>query len=77
MKPVLPISSSTHMITFTFENGTVATLRGSGTEPKLKYYVELGGSDPTQVNSVLDDVVQSIIDQCLQPEKNGLEKPRD
>ena len=28
------------MITFTFENGCVATLRTSGTEPKIKYYTE-------------------------------------
>jgi hypothetical protein len=30
-KAILPTSSSTHMITFFFENGCVATLRGSGT----------------------------------------------
>jgi len=30
-KAILPTSSSTHMITFLFENGCVATLRGSGT----------------------------------------------
>ena len=29
------------MITFTFEDGCVATLRTSGTEPKIKYYTEV------------------------------------
>lgn len=29
------------MITFTFANGGVATIRTSGTEPKIKYYSEL------------------------------------
>lgn len=29
------------MITFTFANGGVATMRTSGTEPKIKYYTEL------------------------------------
>lgn len=29
------------MITFTFSNGGVATMRTSGTEPKIKYYTEL------------------------------------
>lgn len=29
------------MITFTFENGVVITLRTSGTEPKIKYYSEM------------------------------------
>lgn len=73
----LPTSTSSHMITFTFENGCVATLRGSGTEPKLKYYVELGGPSPTEVRSQLNEIVQAIIDQLLEPEVNGLEKPKD
>ena len=38
---VLPVSKSSQMITFYFENGCVATLRTSGTEPKIKYYTEL------------------------------------
>ncbi len=29
------------MITFTLINGSVITLRASGTEPKIKYYIEL------------------------------------
>lgn len=43
-KPILPVSSGTQMITFFFENGCVATLRGSGTEPKLKYCFNLCSS---------------------------------
>ncbi|ETE57356.1 Phosphoglucomutase-2, partial [Ophiophagus hannah] len=38
---VLPTSKSSQMITFTFSNGCVATMRTSGTEPKIKYYAEL------------------------------------
>jgi phosphomannomutase len=30
------------MLTLTLAGGAVATLRASGTEPKLKYYVEVG-----------------------------------
>lgn len=44
-KPLLPVSKSSQMITFNFENGLIATLRTSGTEPKIKYYAELCG-DP-------------------------------
>lgn len=33
------------MVTFNFDNGLIATLRTSGTEPKIKYYAELC-SDP-------------------------------
>jgi len=45
-KPLLPTSSSTHMLTYTFENGAVITLRTSGTEPKLKYYAEMSAASP-------------------------------
>lgn len=44
-KPVLSVSKSSQMITFYFDNGLIATLRTSGTEPKIKYYAELC-SDP-------------------------------
>lgn len=40
----LPISKSSQMITFSFNNGMVTTLRTSGTEPKIKYYSELCAS---------------------------------
>jgi phosphomannomutase len=29
------------MVTFTLETGSIVTLRASGTEPKIKYYIEL------------------------------------
>lgn len=35
------MSKGSQMITFTFQNGCVATLRTSGTEPKIKYYAEM------------------------------------
>lgn len=37
----LPSSKSSQMITFSFNNGAVVTLRTSGTEPKIKYYAEM------------------------------------
>ena len=47
-KALLPISKSSQMITFTFKNGLVTTLRTSGTEPKIKYYNEFCGSPEQQ-----------------------------
>eukprot|EP01122_Echinamoeba_exundans_P010951 TRINITY_DN420_c0_g1_i1.p1 TRINITY_DN420_c0_g1~~TRINITY_DN420_c0_g1_i1.p1 ORF type:complete len:536 (+),score=130.88 TRINITY_DN420_c0_g1_i1:497-2104(+) len=79
-KPILPVSRGTEMITFHFENGAVATLRGSGTEPKLKYYTELPGApgvDSKIVEAELSELVQEIIKHFLQPEKWGLQKPKD
>lgn len=43
-RSTLPASKSTQMVTFSFENGAVITLRTSGTEPKLKYYAEMCAS---------------------------------
>lgn len=63
-KAVLPTSKSSQMITFTFANGGVATMRTSGTEPKIKYYAELcappGNSDPEQLKKELNELVSAI-----------------
>ena len=48
-KALLPTDPNSEMITFGFENGVVMTLRNSGTEPKLKYYLEYCGQ-PKQTN---------------------------
>jgi phosphomannomutase len=46
------------MVTFTFTNGCVATLRTSGTEPKIKYYVEMHGADPVLTATILEDITK-------------------
>ncbi len=76
-RSALPMTPAIEMITFYFKNGGVATLRGSGTEPKLKYYVELSGADRAQVHADLERLVAAIIHQCLQPQKFGLVPPAD
>ncbi|KAF2076229.1 hypothetical protein CYY_002470 [Polysphondylium violaceum] len=76
-KAILPTSSSTQMITFYFENGGIATLRGSGTEPKLKYYVEMVGQDKSNVEQTLGQLVKSVIDEFLCPVENQLTPPKD
>lgn len=73
-KPDLPVSKSSQMLTFTFENGAVITLRTSGTEPKLKYYCEYYDETPEKAREILDDLVLNhMIPNFLQPEKYGLE----
>lgn len=76
-KAVLPTSRSSQMITFNFSNGGVATIRTSGTEPKIKYYTELcaapGNSDVVQLRKELDDLVDAIVENFLEPEKNKLQ----
>ncbi|CAG9319748.1 unnamed protein product [Blepharisma stoltei] len=74
-KPVLPISPSTQMITFTFENGAIITLRTSGTEPKIKYYCEYHGNTLEDTRAELNELVDHMIDQLLQPQRYGLTPP--
>ena len=75
-KAILPISSSTHMITFCFENGAMCTIRGSGTEPKLKFYIEYHDSDKTKAQETLKKIHKAIVDNFLKPIENGLEFPK-
>ncbi|XP_073813716.1 phosphoglucomutase 2 [Musca autumnalis] len=80
-KATLPVSSSTQMITFTFENGLVITLRTSGTEPKIKYYAELCAK-PEEKNwpalrATLDRMVEGIVEEFLQPTVNDLKPKSD
>ncbi|CAG8512396.1 5364_t:CDS:10 [Funneliformis mosseae] len=71
-QPILPTSKSSHMITFGLENGCNLTLRTSGTEPKIKYYLELSGKDKKEVGNELRKIAHGVSDELLEPEKYGL-----
>jgi len=73
-KPKLPTSSSP-MLTLRFTNGTVAQFRGSGTEPKFKYYIEMRGKPGVKREIVMNELeVMSkiILEELLHPFENGL-----
>lgn len=76
LRSVLPVSRSSHMITFTLQNGVVATLRTSGTEPKIKYYTEFcatpGRSEVSTLEEELRNATAALVDEFLEPEKNNL-----
>ncbi|EPQ08325.1 Glucose 1,6-bisphosphate synthase [Myotis brandtii] len=75
-KSVLPVSKNSQMITFTFQNGCVATLRTSGTEPKIKYYAEMCASPDRSDTALLEEelkkLIEALIENFLEPSKNGL-----
>ena len=50
-RAVLPVDSASQMITFDFANGACLTLRTSGTEPKIKYYMEVMGEQKEECES--------------------------
>uniref|UniRef100_A0A671N7D5 Glucose 1,6-bisphosphate synthase-like n=1 Tax=Sinocyclocheilus anshuiensis TaxID=1608454 RepID=A0A671N7D5_9TELE len=75
-KCVLPLSRNSQMVTFTFQNGIVATLRTSGTEPKIKYYTEFcaapGERDISSLEEELRKVTAALVEEFLEPDKNNL-----
>jgi phosphomannomutase len=68
-KPVLPVSAASQMITFwTSEPAeSVTTLRTSGTEPKIKYYIDVKHTDEETAKSLLQELRQSVINELLEP----------
>ncbi|XP_035535787.1 glucose 1,6-bisphosphate synthase [Morone saxatilis] len=76
LRSVLPVTRSSHMITFTLQNGVVATLRTSGTEPKIKFYTEYcaapGNSEASRLEEELRKITDALLDEFLEPERNNL-----
>jgi len=68
----LPVSKTSHMITFYFDGGAVLTMRTSGTEPKIKFYSEMIGSSRESCTSELNELIELMVKDFYQPEKNGL-----
>ncbi|XP_035856956.1 glucose 1,6-bisphosphate synthase isoform X1 [Sander lucioperca] len=79
-RSVLPVTRSSQMITFTLQNGVVATLRTSGTEPKIKYYTEYcaapGNSEASRLEEELGKITAALLDEFLEPERNNLIRRR-
>lgn len=81
-RAVLPLSTSSDMVTFTLETGSIVTLRASGTEPKIKYYIELRTepgkteADLSEVRKALDQLEQNVVTELMKPTEYGL-KCRD
>ncbi|TCD63890.1 Phosphoglucomutase-3 [Steccherinum ochraceum] len=78
-KPSLPLSSG-HMIQFRAQSSDgktkiTLTTRTSGTEPKIKYYLEGSGEDANAVSTLLPKVVAELAEAWMQASKNGLGIP--
>ncbi|ROT85966.1 phosphoglucomutase [Penaeus vannamei] len=75
-RAILPVSASSQMVTFLFSNGCVLTLRTSGTEPKIKYYSEMCAKpeqlDWAALEAELADLVECVVQEMMEPQKNNL-----
>merc|ERR1712226_28982 len=77
LKPLLPTSKSSQMITFYLSNGIVLTVRTSGTEPKIKFYSEF--IDKSKQFPSTEDALtflkmhmRNMTQFLLEPNKHGL-----
>ncbi|KAJ2116025.1 hypothetical protein IW146_001847 [Coemansia sp. RSA 922] len=73
-RPTFPVSGSSHMVTFETRNGGRLTMRTSGTEPKLKYYLEVRNQDNDRAAAARDLVamVNAVACELVQATENGL-----
>lgn len=58
------------MITYTLQGGAWITLRASGTEPKVKFYLEADSAE------VADALEAAVAVELVQPETSGLTRPQ-
>lgn len=69
---ILPRDSGSQMIMFFLTNDSVITLRNSGTEPKLKYYIECKGKTKQEAQLLCDEIANAVVNELIQPQKYGL-----
>ena len=66
-KPDLPVDASAQMITVVLDD-VVFTARGSGTEPKIKLYIEARAASSQKAKGLADDVLRDLLREWFKPE---------
>jgi len=74
-KSALVAVPETEHIAATLANGCTIQIRGSGTEPKLKFYVEATASQGPQAKSLANEIAVAVAFKLLAPEQNGFKVP--
>jgi phosphomannomutase len=73
------VDPNSQLIKFILDGMTCeCTLRTSGTEPKIKYYIEISSTtgetvSKEELTKKLRKVVETVVSEFLQPERWGLE----
>jgi phosphoglucomutase len=71
-KPDLPVDTTSQMITCELGDGAVFTVRGSGTEPKIKLYIECQGKSSEEAKQGANGILEDLLNEWFKPEENGL-----
>ncbi|KAF2088430.1 phosphoglucomutase-2 [Saccharata proteae CBS 121410] len=70
--PVLPVSKDSQMITCEVEGDVRFTVRGSGTEPKIKLYIECKAESSEKAQLGADGVLEDLLREWFKPDQYGL-----
>jgi len=70
--PDLPVSKDSQMITCDLEGQVRFTVRGSGTEPKIKLYIECQASTKEAAQAGAKEVLRDLLEEWFKPEVNNL-----
>ncbi|KAF2742705.1 hypothetical protein M011DRAFT_472030 [Sporormia fimetaria CBS 119925] len=70
--PDLPVDRSAQMITCELDGGALFTVRGSGTEPKIKLYIECVDKSSQEAKAGAEEILQDLLREWFKPEENGL-----
>jgi len=70
--PKLPVSKDSQMISCDVDGGVRFTVRSSGTEPKIKLYIECHASSREKARHGAEMVLQDLLKEWFKPEVNGL-----
>jgi phosphoglucomutase len=71
-QPRLPIDPESQMITCEVDGDVRFTVRGSGTEPKIKFYIEAQGRTSEAAKKEANAVLKELLAEWFIPEKFGL-----
>ena len=69
--PVLPVSASSEMLTAELVNGVRLTVRGSGTEPKIKIYIDGHSSDEKEARKRVNEAQRDVLKEWFPLEELG------
>ncbi|KAG9963628.1 phosphoglucomutase-2, partial [Aureobasidium melanogenum] len=73
-RPTLPVDKSSQMISCELAGNVHFTVRGSGTEPKIKFYIEGSASSSQEAKVSAQEVLEDLMREWFKPEEHGLKR---